>query len=151
MEEKTELTTVEKQKEEEFSLLLEDLFDEFNKEEVVSVRNFVKYNYKKFKKLLVKVNSGTDRYDSEYIKYINENKGISCKIYNCEDIVNYSKVDLEISFKIFDRRSTSNILFIKGSAPLKGCTEEEADQFMKMVNVIYKSRHGFFRKEFIEE
>ena len=98
------------------------------------------------------INAGTDRYVSEYMKYINDDKGISCEIYNCEEIDKFSKVDLEITFKFFDRHSTSTYLLVKGSGELKGCNMEDADQFMKMIDAICKpTRIGFFHNSNVEE
>lgn len=151
MEEKA-LTMIEQHKEEEFILMLEDTLEQFNRMELVNIRRFIKANYKKFKAMFPVINDGTDRYVSEYTKYINDDKGISCRIYNCEEIDKFSKVDLEITFKFFDRHSTSTFLLVKGSGELKGCNMEDADQFMKMVDSICKpTRIKFFQRNNMEE
>lgn len=148
MEEKKELTMIEQRKEDEFVMMLEDIISQFDRMEVIRIRKFIKDNYKNFIKLSSKMDSTTDRYISDSTIFINDDKGIGCSIYNCEDIDKFSKVDLEITFRFFDRHRPKDVLLVKGSGELKGCNLEDVKHFMKLIDNICKpTRVGFFIKE----
>lgn len=125
-------------------MVTEDLFDLFDKQEMKYIRKFIKRFYKIFNEVL-SLNETPDRYILNVIKMINQKYSIQCTIRNCEDLHNFSKTDMDITFKVFNRDSKKLIFIVAGDGSLKGCNKENIDDFVKIVDVAYKQRFGPFR------